>query len=139
MLRQLREAIPLEACGLMAGQEGLVERLYPIDNVAQSPTAYRMDPRQQVETMLAIEAEGKELLAIYHSHPRGPELPSATDVARASYPGAAYIIVSFREQPPSVRAFTIVDENVEALHLEVVEDEMCDPDDSPVFLKEERD
>ncbi|HEX6386561.1 MAG TPA: M67 family metallopeptidase [Anaerolineae bacterium] len=110
MLQQLQAAYPLEACGLLAGRNRLATRLYPIDNILDSPTAYEMDPLQQVKAMLEIEARGETLLAIYHSHPQGPQTPSATDVARAYYPEAIQFIVSLQEpSQPIVRAFTIAD------------------------------
>jgi len=114
MLDHLQTCYPLEGCGLLAGDEaGLVTAVYPIDNILRSPTAYEMDPRQQIEAMLALEAAGWQMLAIYHSHPQGPELPSSTDIALAYYPEAVNIIVSLREQnAPVVRVFQIVGQAV---------------------------
>lgn len=110
MLKQLQAAYPLEACGLLAGQDYTATRLYAINNILQSPTAYEMEPLQQVRALLEIEAVGELLLAIYHSHPQGPQTPSVTDVARAYYPEAIQIIVSLEEPTsPIVRAFTIID------------------------------
>jgi len=60
--------------------------------------------------MLAMEAEGLELIAIYHSHPDGPARPSATDVANAYYPDTVQLIISLADRArPSVRTFTIID------------------------------
>ncbi len=114
VLDHLQACYPLEGCGLLAGDEtGLVTAVYPIDNVLHSPTAYEMDPKQQIEAMLALEAAGWQLLAIYHSHPQGPEEPSATDITLAYYPKVLYIIVSLREQTlPVVRAFQIMAQEV---------------------------
>jgi len=114
MLDHLQACYPLEGCGLLAGDEmGTVTAVYPIDNVRQSPTAYEMDPQQQIEAMLALEAAGWQMLAIYHSHPLGPEHPSATDIALAYYPEALHVIVSLREQnAPGVRAFQIMRQEV---------------------------
>jgi proteasome lid subunit RPN8/RPN11 len=69
-----------------------------------------MDPVQQIKAMLAMEAEGLELIAIYHSHPDGPARPSPTDVALAYYPDTVQLIISLSDRArPSVRGFTIVD------------------------------
>lgn len=121
MLKQLRRAYPLEACGLLAGSDGRVMRVYAVENVLHSRSEYEMEPRQQVEAMLALEKAGWELLAIYHSHPDGPQTPSPTDVARANYPQAAQVIVSLadREQPVA-RAFTIAEGKVDEISLRVV-------------------
>ncbi|MFQ5400542.1 MAG: M67 family metallopeptidase [Anaerolineae bacterium] len=113
MLALVQAAYPLEACGLLAGQGERAAQLYPIDNILRSPTAFEMDPLQQVEAMLQIEAQGLELLAIYHSHPHGPQKPSASDVARAFYPETVQLIISLQERRrPVTRAFTIVDGHV---------------------------
>ena len=72
-----RQGYPLEICGLLAGTNGRITDHYPIHNSLQSQVAFEMDAKQQIETMLAIKAQGQQLLAIYHSHPHGPAIPSA--------------------------------------------------------------
>lgn len=109
ILRHLQSVYPQEGCGLVAGLCGRATAVYPIENILHSPTAYEMDPLQQVRTMLAIEAQGEELCAIYHSHPHGPTFPSQTDVALAYYPESVYLIVSLQlPDAPSIRGFIIM-------------------------------
>ena len=109
IIEHLQAVYPEEGCGLLAGIEEQVFTSYPIENILHSQTAFEMDPLQQVKTMLTIENEGKELLAIYHSHPQGPSLPSETDIAQAYYPDTINIIVSLiHESAPSLRGFYIV-------------------------------
>ena len=94
----------------MAGRNGQATAVYPIENILHSPTAYEMAPLPQVETMLAIEARGDELCAIFHSHPHSPPYPSRTDVTLAFYPDATYLIVSLQDpQRPIMRGFRIVE------------------------------
>lgn len=108
ILDHLQSAYPLEACGLLAGLSGEVSRVYAVENALQSPTAFEMNPREQLRAMLDIEVRGLEMLAIYHSHPQGPERPSETDVALAYYPEAVQVIVSLKDRRrPVVRAFSI--------------------------------
>jgi proteasome lid subunit RPN8/RPN11 len=91
----------------------MVTAVYPVDNILQSPTAYEMEPNQQVQAMLDLEAAGWKLLAIYHSHPQGPEHPSATDIALAFYPDVVTIIISLQEtKDPVMRGFQIVGQEV---------------------------
>ena len=92
MLDHVLACLPEEACGLVAGRHGIVGQVRPIENVAHSPSRFRMEPRAQVEALIDLEAQGQELLAIYHSHPSGPPEPSATDLAEVSYPEAAAVI-----------------------------------------------
>ncbi|HUS94387.1 MAG TPA: M67 family metallopeptidase [Patescibacteria group bacterium] len=122
VLRDLEATLPLEGCGLMAGSGTRVEHLYPIANRLASPYAYEMDPDQQLKAMVDLEDRGWEMLAIYHSHPNGPDTPSQTDVRQAYYPEAAYVIISFRyQQAPSARAFHIIDRQVIEIPYAIVE------------------
>jgi proteasome lid subunit RPN8/RPN11 len=110
MIAHLRGAYPEEACGLMAGLQGEVLRLYPVENHLHSPVTYEMEPLQQLRALEDLEDVGWELLAIYHSHPHGPEIPSATDIAQAYYPDALNVIVSLANvAQPVVRVFSIRD------------------------------
>ena len=121
MLQQLQGAYPLEACGIMAGRAHRVHRLYPVSNIRMSPTAYEMDPAEQLAAMIDLEQRGWELLAIYHSHPHGPQVPSSADVAQAYYPEAAYVIVSLMDRHhPHARAFTIMSGQVAEIPFQIV-------------------
>jgi proteasome lid subunit RPN8/RPN11 len=115
-----QDGYPLEVCGFLAGQHGHITHHYPIHNIRQSPTAFEMEPKQQVEAMLAIEAQGWQLLAIYHSHPNGPAIPSTSDIAQAYYPELIQFILSLKERAqPSLRAFTIVEKQVDEIPFSV--------------------
>ncbi|MEW5986944.1 MAG: M67 family metallopeptidase [Chloroflexota bacterium] len=121
MLAQLQAAYPLEACGLMGGVNGRVQRLYPVENIRQSPVEYEMDALQQVRSLLAIEAEGWQLVAIYHSHPAGPPTPSPTDLALAYYPDALQVIVSLQDRErPTARAFALDEGQVREVPIWIV-------------------
>ncbi len=104
---------PNECCGLLTGRNSRAERVVRGTNIDHSPYTYRMDPQEQFAAFKAMEADGRELVAIYHSHPQTPAYPSKTDVARAYYPDACYLIVSLQDRSaPSVRAFRIVNEQI---------------------------
>lgn len=105
MLAHLRGDLSEERCGLLAGEAGRATRVLPAPNALRSPVAYRMDGPEFIAAIVACDFEP---LAIYHSHVAGPPIPSATDVAEATYPDSIYVIVSFHTEPPSVRAFRIV-------------------------------
>jgi proteasome lid subunit RPN8/RPN11 len=80
-----------------------------------------MDPKQQLAAMIDMEEQGWDLIAIYHSHPNGPQVPSATDIDKAYYPEAAHLIVSLIDKAkPQVRAFYIVAGTVTEIPLQVV-------------------
>jgi proteasome lid subunit RPN8/RPN11 len=99
----IREA-PFEACGLVAGHGRLAKKIYPVTNMLASPVRFRMEPHEQLAAFDDIEACGLELIAIYHSHPTGPETPSETDMQESHYE-VVNLIWSPRDGEWSVRAF----------------------------------
>jgi proteasome lid subunit RPN8/RPN11 len=110
VLDQAREEAPLECCGLLLGQGRRVERVFRGTNVDRSPVTYNMDPQELFRAHREMEDRGLDLVAIYHSHPRTRAFPSSTDVAKATYPDAVYMIVSLQDgAAPEVRAFRIQD------------------------------
>lgn len=86
MRRYVIAVAPLEACGLLAGKNGVVETVLPVKNAAGSPVRFRMEPRAQLRAFNQIEASGQEILAIFHSHPKGSSSLSPTDIREAAYP-----------------------------------------------------
>ena len=121
ILSHLQAEYPLEACGILAGKAGEVVQLYPITNQLKSPTTYEMEPQQQLAAMLAIEDKGWEMTAVYHSHPQGPETPSATDITQAYYPDVIQLIISLQERSqPVMRAFRIVNGRVTEIDIVVL-------------------
>lgn len=121
MIQHLQDEYPLEACGLLGGKDRLVSRHYPIENILHSPLAYEMEPAQQIQAIIALEKAGLELLAIYHSHPQGPSVPSETDVAQAYWPDTAYLIVSLQNRSaPQLRGFIISEGAVREIPLRIL-------------------
>lgn len=85
MREHVEAQFPLEACGLLGGRNGVVEIVITVRNAAGSPVRYRMEPLEQLQAFEQVESAGMELLAIFHSHPQGPAVPSPTDIAEAYY------------------------------------------------------
>lgn len=108
LLAHCRKAYPHEACGLLSGKKSWAYRHFPIPNVALDPLVeYEMDPQGQYDAFRAIEGQGEDLVAIYHSHPTTPAVPSRADISRAYYPRAYYLIVSLAQNQPEVRAYRL--------------------------------
>lgn len=85
MHRHVSAQAPLEACGLLAGRHSSVEKVLRVRNAEQSPVRFRMDAQEQYNAFQWIDAQGLDLVGIFHSHPSGPETASATDIAEAAY------------------------------------------------------
>jgi proteasome lid subunit RPN8/RPN11 len=79
-------------------------------NVHATPeTRYLIDSADVIEAVRAAADFDRELVAIYHSHPRTQANPSPTDRAEAHWPLAAYVLVSLRSPTPELFAYRIVD------------------------------
>ncbi len=112
---------PNEVCGILAGRDGVVARVYRGINVAANPRVrYELDPQQQLAILREIEDSGQQMLGIYHSHPHSEAYPSRTDLELAFYPDSAYVIVSLAQPDrPVVRAFRMRNGAVEEEELVV--------------------
>lgn len=44
MISYVRSKLPNEACGILAGTDNCVKRIYKMRNVDESPESYLMDP-----------------------------------------------------------------------------------------------
>jgi proteasome lid subunit RPN8/RPN11 len=113
------DSYPNEACGLFVGTmhdgepTGFVSEARPCRNEADSSIVYRIDGRDQLAAMRAAETRGEEVVGCWHSHTHTDAYPSPTDIAQAQwYPDWVYVIVSIRDEAPTLRAYRIVDGTV---------------------------
>lgn len=102
-----RAELPNEACGLLSGAAGRATTFHPARNTLGSPRRFDLHPEDLVRLMFEMEAAGNELVAIFHSHPRSPAVPSLTDVRGAEY-RVPYLIASLEARSePVLRAWWI--------------------------------
>ena len=120
MLAHAERQIPLEACGLLAGKNGRVEKVFFVRNQAQSPVRFVMDPYEQLKAFEWIDSNGLDLLGIFHSHPAGPETASPTDIAEAAY-AVVHVICSGKDGKWKLRGFWIEDGEAVETALEITE------------------
>jgi [CysO sulfur-carrier protein]-S-L-cysteine hydrolase len=121
MISHAREDLPNECCGMVGGVDGEASVVIPVKNAAASPLRFEMDPQGQYNALKTIEDDGKEMLAIYHSHTKSAAYPSQTDVNQAvNWPDAIYVIVSLQDaDAPDVKAFWLKDLKIADVELVV--------------------
>ena len=115
------DGLPDEACGLLAGRlapgslvpDGRIEVVYPTANADASARTYSVDPRDLLRTIRAAEAQGLELVGVFHSHTHTEAWPSPTDVRQAMEPGWLYVIVRLKDGAPVLRSFRITDGKIQ--------------------------
>jgi proteasome lid subunit RPN8/RPN11 len=122
MVSHAKEEAPNECCGLLAGSDGRVTRLYRCTNAAHSPYRYMVDPHDLIAVYEELHKNGWELLGIYHSHTHTESYPSPTDIKSAVLTQALYFIVSLSSpDKPIIKAFYISEGSVKEVELAIVE------------------
>lgn len=111
VVAQARAEAPLECCGLLAGtRQGAVlvaREAFPLVNQLGSPTRFVSEPGSLFRALRQARAQGLEVLAIYHSHPVCPPVPSRTDLEWRWAPGVADLIVGLSDAEPVGRAWDL--------------------------------
>lgn len=117
---------PRECCGLIGGTPGDPDltgpsvELYRLTNTAAGLDFYEIDANDLFRVSRQLDAEGRDIVVIYHSHPTGPARPSLTDVELAFWPDAWYLICSLDDpDAPELRGFRIADGTVSEAVIEV--------------------
>ena len=118
MIAYVDSHAPLESCGLLAGRNTQVEKIFFVQNQVQSPVRYVMDPIEQLNAFEWIDSNDMELLGIFHSHPTGPETVSPTDIAQAAY-AVTYLILSRADGDWHARGFWIENGSFRELTLQI--------------------
>lgn len=119
MVSHCRAVSPEEACGILAGRNREVKKVYRMTNIEGSEITYRIDPGEQFRIMKEMRQKGLDMVAIYHSHPASVAYPSATDVKLAFYEEPAYVIVSLAESKPDVRVYTIRNKEIKEIQYDI--------------------
>ncbi len=105
MIEYCKSCFPQEACGILAGNDNIVTKIYKIKNIENSSVSYLMEPSEQFKAMKDMRTLGLQMLAIFHSHPWGGVYPSQRDRQLAFY-DVYYLIVAI-EPNLDVKCFKI--------------------------------
>lgn len=120
MIEHAQAEYPKEACGILGGADGAPMKLYRLNNVDPDPVMrYNADPKELKHVTDDIYDKDWDVVGIYHSHTHSPAFPSPTDVERAFYPDASYVLVSLSDrQRPDLRAFRIIEGKITEMKVE---------------------
>ena len=98
-------AAPEECCGLLLGDGDTIRDSAPARNIADEPVRrYLIDPVDHLAAIRDARRRSLEVIGAYHSHPRSPAVPSATD-AEAAFGGFLFLIVGLAAEAPDLRAW----------------------------------
>ncbi len=112
MIGAAYDGYPLEACGLLVGEGMSVRRFVPCTNESASARVYSIPGKELLHAERSAEADGLQLIGVFHSHTHSEPYPSPTDVEQAPDPGWFYVIVSLKREAPEARCYRIVDGSI---------------------------
>lgn len=111
---------PNEACGVLAGNNGTVGKVYTLKSETPSPQFYQIDSKEHFRVLREMREQGLELVGIYHSHPDVAAFPSGRDVELAYYAEAVYVIVSLLDRKnPVARGYRIISGSITEVLLDI--------------------
>jgi proteasome lid subunit RPN8/RPN11 len=107
VISHARQTAPAECCGLLLGTPDSITEARRARNLASNPNRFLIDPKDHVEARREGRSLGLDVVGFYHSHPHSAAVPSATDLAEASYPDHLYLIVSVAGDLPEARLYRL--------------------------------
>ena len=113
MLDHARKELPNEACGLIAGIDDengvrVVKKVYLLTNIDHSNEHFSLDPKEQLQAVKDMRANGLRPLGNWHSHPESLSRPSEEDKRLAYDSSASYMILSLMDDDnPVLNSFHV--------------------------------
>ncbi len=120
IIKQSQEELPYEACGYLGGNDGFVDRFYPMTNTDKSHEHFSFDIEEQYTVLRKAREDKLDLIAVFHSHPETPARPSKEDIRLAYDSQISYVIVSLAGDQPDIKSFKIKDGLVKPEELEIL-------------------
>ena len=103
---------PLECCGLLAGHATTaayeITTRIPLTNHLKREDEFESDPAEMLKAQRGMRQAGLDWLAVYHSHPASPPVPSRKDRTRSVGESVACVIVGPHGE---VRAWWLISED----------------------------
>ena len=118
MVAYARAEVPNEACGLIAGDAGVVTKIYPMTNVDASPERFTIDPAEHFAAWQDATGNGWSIIGSFHSHPAAPAVPSEADLDGGSDPGWVNFIVGVADGRIDLRAWWYEDGGATPVEIE---------------------
>ena len=102
-----------ERCGVLIGKKDgedlIVKEIVEIRNISENPYLFRMDPEELCQVWIDAENKGFDILAVFHTHPRGFARPSFHDLEGLKQTGLIWVLVGL----DGVRAYIYKEKLIE--------------------------
>jgi len=129
ILSHCKAEFPYEACGILAGKDNVITKVYKAKNIERTSYSYFMDSREQYKIMKEIKDNNLKMICIYHSHPYSVPYPSPKDISLAFYEDIFYMIIGFQHLNdnestgvrPLIKVFSIKNNNVNEIAYKILD------------------
>lgn len=105
MIEHASRWTPNEACGLVAGIDGVVTKVYSLENADPAPDRFTLDPTEHFAALRDAETNGWTIVGAFHSHPSSAPIPSQADVDGGGDPDWVNLIVGIEEGRAVIRGY----------------------------------
>ena len=93
--------------GVETGEGREIRKVYFLENKDHAEDHFTLDPRDQINAIRDMRANGLKPLGNWHSHPSSPSRPSVEDIRLAFDSKASYLILSLMADYPVLNSFHI--------------------------------
>lgn len=129
IIAHARTALPNECVGVLLGRDNHVQAAQVLKTSLANPREFEVDPLSLMQAQELADADGREIIGYYHSHPTGPAEPSARDRDCQLWPDLPpyyHVIVSLADPAsPRVRAHDMRGPAWRELAIDLPEDVVC--------------
>ncbi len=109
MVDHTRAWAPNEACGLIAGTDDVVKKVYRLVNADPAPDRFTLEPEEYFSAWQDASVHGWEILGLFHSHPMAPPIPSPADIDGEGDSAWFNLIIGVEDGGVALRAYRYVD------------------------------
>jgi proteasome lid subunit RPN8/RPN11 len=124
IIAQAQAEKPNECCGILAGTVGegvgRVMIAYPLPNALADPRRFEAETGALFRVYKDMADRGLDMLAVYHSHPTSPAVPSVTDHEQWGHgEEVVCLIVTLLTAPTEMRGWWMFEKEHRAAECEV--------------------
>jgi proteasome lid subunit RPN8/RPN11 len=122
MVEHAKVGVPNEVCGYGAGVDGVITKIYQMKNVSATPeTFFNFEQKEMFDVLRQSRKDEVKFLMVYHSHPKGGDKPSPSDMDYLADPNYQYIIISLEHAEPIVNGFWIKNKQYGNLEIKIID------------------